>query len=144
MELKKKCVLEKNQHHLFNFNVSNGSWIPNSNSTEVLEKLSQKQETEKGGWIQNSKWPIISNSCNNNASNDDNWSQNQWMESKSGAIIKHSNNDINDDYLSDKIGLLLCYSHIELRLRLRLSWCWYWDWFAVGVDVRLRWCWVKI
>ena len=26
----------------------------------------------------------------------------------------------------NKIGLLLCHSHIELRLRLRLSWDWYW------------------
>ena len=46
----------------------------------------------------------------------------------------------------DKIGLLLCHSHIELRLRLRLSWGWYWGWgwFEAKVLVRLSRSWVEV
>ena len=40
-------------------------------------------------------------------------------------------------YCINKIGLLLCHSHIKLRLRLRLSWGWYWGWGWNEIDMRL-------
>ena len=42
---------------------------------------------------------------------------------------------------SNKIGLLLCHSHIEVRLWLRLSWGWDWGWFEAKVEMRLIWGW---
>ena len=43
--------------------------------------------------------------------------------------------------LSNKIGFLLCHSHIELWLSLSLSWGWYWGWSWVEVDLNLGLIW---
>ena len=53
-----------------------------------------------------------------------------------------------EENLENKIGLLLCHSHIELRLWLRLSWGWGWNEvemrFSGGlVDIALRLSWVE-
>ena len=39
---------------------------------------------------------------------------------------------------ADKIGLLLCHSHIELRLWLRLNWGWYWGWDLFEHEVEMK------
>ena len=44
----------------------------------------------------------------------------------------------------NKIGLLLCHSHIELRLWLRLSWGWGWLEPEVDWNLRLKWGWDEV
>ena len=56
--------------------------------------------------------------------------------------IQHLSNLNNAINFNNKIGLLLCHSHIELRLLLRLSWGW--GWFEPEVEMKLRWDLVEV
>ena len=42
-------------------------------------------------------------------------------------------------YYANKIGLLLCHSHVELRLKLRLIWVWGWSKAELRLRLRLIW-----
>ena len=54
----------------------------------------------------------------------------QWDTNSNSKGCKITSREINSSskgmHRINKIGLILCHSHIKLRLRFRLSWDWYW------------------